>query len=106
MYDASGPFEMSTYTSSRLASRPLEWVVALLLSAVPAFSQTSTPEVAQSTGIRQRGKEATLLIIINGNHELHEFTLPECAGGLRWSLMIDTNRPELDEGESFAIGAT
>jgi glycogen operon protein len=61
---------------------------------------------AQSTGIRQRGKEATLLIVINGNHELHEFTLPECAGGCRWSLLIDTNRPELEEGESFAIGAT
>jgi isoamylase len=52
---------------------------------------------AQTTGIRQRGKEATLLIIINGHHELVEFTLPECAGGSGWSLLIDTNLPEAQE---------
>ena len=32
---------------------------------------------AQVTGIRQRGKQATLLIVINDHHDLVEFTLPE-----------------------------
>jgi glycogen operon protein len=60
---------------------------------------------AQSTGIRQRGKEATLLIVINGHHEPVEFTLPECAGGCGWSLSIDTNLPEMVDAQPFAIGA-
>ena len=39
---------------------------------------------AQVTGIRQRGKQATLLIVINDYHDLVEFTLPECPGGDTW----------------------
>jgi glycogen operon protein len=46
---------------------------------------------AQTTGVRQRGKEATLLIIINVHHDMVEFTLPACAGGEHWMRMIDTN---------------
>ena len=51
---------------------------------------------AQSTGIRQRGHEATLLMVINGNHDMVTFTLPECAGGSRWLRQIDTN---LEDGQ-------
>ena len=59
---------------------------------------------AQTTGIRQRGKEATLLIIINVFHDLVQFTLPESPGGGSWSLVIDTNLPDDKKGGSFKTG--
>jgi glycogen operon protein len=59
---------------------------------------------AQTTGIRQRGKEATLLIAINGYHDAVEFTLTNCAGDGQWSLLFDTNIPEPEERSSFKIG--
>ncbi len=46
---------------------------------------------AQTTGIRQRGREATMLLVINGYRDMVAFTLPECAGGSQWSRLIDTN---------------
>jgi isoamylase len=58
---------------------------------------------AQVTGIRQRGKQATLLIVINDYHDLVEFTLPECAGGDTWSLLIDTNVADNSEKGSFKV---
>ncbi len=61
---------------------------------------------AQTTGIRQRGKEATLLIVINGHYEGVDFTLPECAGAMRWSLLIDTNIPDWEGAALFDIGST
>lgn len=60
---------------------------------------------AQTTGIRQRGKEATLLIVVNGGHEVVRFTLPECEGACRWTLLIDTNIPETDQKQAFKVGA-
>jgi len=48
---------------------------------------------AQSTGIRQRGRDATLLWVLNAHHDVVLFTLPACAGDSTWSLLIDTNRP-------------
>ncbi len=59
---------------------------------------------AQVTGIRQRGKQATLLIVINDYHDLVEFTLPECNGGDTWSLLIDTNVADNSEKGSFKFG--
>jgi glycogen operon protein len=61
---------------------------------------------AQRTGIRHRGKEATLLIVINGHHEGVDFTLPECAGAARWDLLIDTTVPGGEVVASFDIGRT
>jgi glycogen operon protein len=61
---------------------------------------------AQTTGIRQRGKEATILIVINGHHHAVDFMLPECSGACHWSLLIDTNVPEMPETPPFAIGAS
>ncbi|HVJ54900.1 MAG TPA: glycogen debranching protein GlgX [Aliidongia sp.] len=58
---------------------------------------------AQATGIRQRGQDATMLMILNAHHDMVRFTLPECVGGRRWSLLIDTNIPD-GEGESFETG--
>jgi len=50
---------------------------------------------AQTSGVRQRGKEATLLIVINDHFDQVEFTLPEAFGGTEWALLFDTN---LDNG--------
>jgi glycogen operon protein len=60
---------------------------------------------AQTTGIRQRGKEATLLIIINEHSDAVKFKLPESPGGEYWSLLIDTNDPEAkNQATQFQIG--
>jgi isoamylase len=59
---------------------------------------------AQVTGIRQRGKQATLLIVINDHHDLVEFTLPECPGGDSWRLLIDTNITDNSETGFFKVG--
>ena len=63
---------------------------------------------AQATGIRQRGHEATLLMVVNGHFDLVTFTLPECLGGDTWKLLIDTNMEdaaaESVEKETFKTG--
>ena len=56
---------------------------------------------AQVSGIRKRGQNQTLLMILNGYHDLVRFTLPECAGGDAWSLLVDTNLPDQAEQQSF-----
>jgi glycogen operon protein len=60
---------------------------------------------AQTTGIRQRGKEATMLLVVNGYFDAVDFTLPEAVGGCAWSLQIDTNLSEPPETASFDVGA-
>jgi isoamylase len=52
---------------------------------------------AQPSGIRKRGGDATILLVFNGAEGGVNFTLPACAGGDEWTLMIDTNRPEADK---------
>ena len=59
---------------------------------------------AQPTGIRRRGEDATLLMVLNAYHDLVEFTLPETAGGSNWSLLIDTNLDGEAELGIFATG--
>ena len=59
---------------------------------------------AQPTGIRRRGEDATLLMVLNSYHDLVEFTLPETVGGWHWQLLIDTNLPEDAEMGTFATG--
>jgi isoamylase len=46
---------------------------------------------ARPTGVRQRGTEAAMLLVMNAHHDLVEFTLPECPGARYWRLEIDTN---------------
>jgi glycogen operon protein len=58
---------------------------------------------AQTTGIRQRGQETTLLLVFNSHHDVVEFTFPECSGGETWSLLIDTNIPGEEDG-AFRTG--
>ena len=60
---------------------------------------------AQTTGIRQRGKEATILIAINSHHESVDFTLPEAEGGGQWNLLIDTNTCEAPDAPPYEIGS-
>ena len=59
---------------------------------------------AQTTGVRQRGKEATILLVVNGHHEPVQFTLPPCPGGSSWSLLIDTNLTEDLDPKRFDVG--
>lgn len=62
---------------------------------------------AQATGLKQRGQDATLLLVLNAYHELVNFTLPGEAHEARWLLLIDTNIPEPSaEGQraEFAAG--
>jgi isoamylase len=58
---------------------------------------------AQPTGIRKRGGDATILLVFNAAGDVVNFTLPECPGGERWTLKIDTNHPEGEEAE-FGTG--
>ncbi len=48
---------------------------------------------ARPTGVRQRGTEAAMLLVLNGHHDLVEFTLPPFEGGTEWMLELDTNIP-------------
>jgi len=61
---------------------------------------------AQTSGIRQAGHEATLLIAINVHSDLVNFVLPACAGGNAWTVLIDTNKPDQDEGVTLKTGET
>ncbi|MBC8024553.1 MAG: glycogen debranching enzyme GlgX, partial [Steroidobacteraceae bacterium] len=64
---------------------------------------------AQPSGIRQRGVDATLLIILNAHHDLVNFTLPGHAGDERWRLLIDTNveaklaKTGFREGDAYGV---
>jgi isoamylase len=49
---------------------------------------------ARPTGVRQRGTEATMLLVINAHHDFVEFMLPSCPGGATWTLLLDTNVPD------------
>jgi hypothetical protein len=75
-----GPIAVCTECSSggRLAARSF----AMLLDGR-----------AQPTGIRRKGIDRTLLVMINAHHERVPFMLPSIPGGDRWRLLIDTNQP-------------
>ena len=59
---------------------------------------------AQTSGIKRPGKEATILIVVNGRESTMEFTLPECTGNCRWSLLVDTQEEEPAESAMFDVG--
>ncbi len=58
---------------------------------------------AQETGIRQRGHDATMLIIFNAYHDVVQFKLPSVSGKVRWSLLVDTNIPPSDDNQRELI---
>ncbi len=60
---------------------------------------------AQPTGIKQRGSDATLLIVFNAHHDIVKFTLPEVPESKRWIRLIDTNLPGGFDTPSFEFGS-
>jgi isoamylase len=46
---------------------------------------------AQSTGIRERGSDATVLILFNGHHDAVGFKMPPAIEGDQWHLLLETN---------------
>ena len=52
---------------------------------------------AQATGIRKRGHDVTVLLLLNAYHEPVEFTLPAGQGGSGWDRLVDTNEPEAEQ---------
>src|SRR6202522_1247806 len=60
---------------------------------------------AQTSGVKQLGHDATLLLVLNVHQDLVQFTLPKCVGGDRWSLLVDTNAPDAPEGSMFKMEA-
>src|SRR5690554_2305615 len=50
---------------------------------------------AQPTGIRRKGEDVTLLLIVNAHNDAVNFRLPEVAQGTAWNCLVDTNRPDL-----------
>ncbi len=60
---------------------------------------------ARETGIRRRGEDATVLVLINAHHEPVSFTLPSVADGKGWTRVIDTMRPDEPDGSArFEFG--
>ena len=59
---------------------------------------------AQVTGIRKRGQDATLLMILSSFHDAVNFALPESPGGGGWELLLDTNVPDQEKRPSFKFG--
>ncbi|HEY8566879.1 MAG TPA: glycogen debranching protein GlgX [Beijerinckiaceae bacterium] len=59
---------------------------------------------AQPTGIRRRGTDVTLLLVLNAHHDVVPFTLPEVTGGRDWTCLLDTARPELEDPEASPFG--
>jgi len=59
---------------------------------------------AQETGIRRKGADATLLLVVNAHHDIVNFTLPEVPDGGFWTCMIDTNQPSIRGQERFDFG--
>ena len=59
---------------------------------------------SQPTGIRKRGSDKTILLILNAYHDLVNFTLPAYSEVTGWRRLIDTNDPALPEDE-FDVGA-
>jgi glycogen operon protein len=56
---------------------------------------------AQPTGIRRRGTDLTLLLIMNAHHEAVVFKLPTVVGGRDWRRLLDTNQPDPSRPKPF-----
>jgi glycogen operon protein len=61
---------------------------------------------AQATGIKQRGSDTSVLLVLNAHYDVVQFVLPHCAEGIGWKLLLDTNIPDEEEEEDFEIGAS
>ena len=59
---------------------------------------------AQVTGIRKRGDDATVLLVLNSYEGPVGFELPEVPESENWRLLVDTNSP--NQVATFAFGET
>jgi glycogen operon protein len=63
---------------------------------------------APTSGIRRRGSESTLLLVVNAHDDVVVFTLPEVNGGRDWLRLVDTNLPgeddDLEDATTFKFG--
>ncbi len=59
---------------------------------------------AQPTGIRRRGTDVTLLLVMNAHNEAVVFKLPKVIGGRAWSCLVDTNQSDLGRPKLFRFG--
>ncbi|HEX5477488.1 MAG TPA: glycogen debranching protein GlgX [Burkholderiales bacterium] len=59
---------------------------------------------AQPSGIKQRGSDETLLVVMNAHHDVVNFELPAVPEGRQWARLIDTNDPALGDG-AYSFGA-
>jgi glycogen operon protein len=59
---------------------------------------------AQPTGIRQRGTDVTMLLVMNAHHDAVVFKLPKVVGGQDWRILVDTNEPERNKPGIFRFG--
>ena len=72
----------------------------VLIDGLWAFRLAITTHIGghrAETGIRKRGHDITLLLLLNAYHEPVEFTLPAAPGGSAWDCLVDTNEPEAEE---------
>jgi isoamylase len=59
---------------------------------------------AQHTGIRRRGRELTMLLILNAHTKVVTYKLNAVVGGSCWMLLVDTNQPDLLDPLPLAFG--
>jgi isoamylase len=59
---------------------------------------------AQTSGIKRRASDVTMLIVINSYYDRVKFTLPEFVGGDQWLMFIDTSDPERSTTSTLKTG--
>ena len=60
---------------------------------------------AQTTGIKRRGENKSILMVLNSFEDVVEFTFPPSEGVDAWCLKVDTNIPDRTCGEAFKPGS-
>jgi isoamylase len=60
---------------------------------------------ARESGIKQRGEDETLLVVMNSHDDGVNFKLPEVPEGKHWVRLLDTNDPALGR-QDYVFGAT
>jgi glycogen operon protein len=61
---------------------------------------------AQPTGIRRRGADATILLVLNSYHDVVDFKLPAVPEGDSWLCLLDTNVPDRIQNSPHTFGET
>ncbi len=60
---------------------------------------------ARRSGVPRPGTDATLLIVLNGHHDVVDVILPKAADSRAWELLLDTTDPKFG-GSSHDVGET